>query len=203
MIMVYDFLQLFKTYDKNIYNQAYFKFTACPVCPAIGRFKMYGSYRRYAIFFIDNEMTHEFIDIKRILCLSCGTTHAVVPGDLIPYKVISLFVFIFILVSFYLKKKPVLQTVKRWSLSFQFIYCVIHTFNTYINHIRQYLREIYPETIPLNIDINSVLAIIKEQSIKFQSGYIKFNRKPCFMCKFIDRTGIPPVGLFVAKHVAT
>jgi len=201
--MVYDFHQICKTYDKNIYNREYFKGTPCPACPAVGRFKMHGSYWRYAIYFEDDEIIHILMEIKRIICVSCRTTHAVLPGDIIPYKALSLYVFIFILVSFYLRKKPVLEIAKKLDFSFQLIYSVMRVFQTHINNIRQYIREMSSEDIPDIFDVCSVLTLIKKPYTKFQYGYIVANRRPCFMCKFFNRRGAPPIGISAPRGAAT
>jgi hypothetical protein len=86
---------------------------------------MYGSYSRYAIYFDGDEIKCVQMEIKRIICLSCKTTHAVMPGDIIPYMALTLFVIICVLVSFYLKETPVLKLADRWHFSFQIIYIVI------------------------------------------------------------------------------
>ena len=202
-IMIYDFLQICKTYDKNVYSREYFKATPCPACPAVGRFNMHGSYWRYAIYFENGEVIHRLLEVKRIICVSCRTTHAVLPGDIIPYKALSLFVFVFILVLFYLRKVPVLEIAKRWDFSFQFIYSVIRAFLLYMNSIRQYVREVSPEEVPDVFDACGVLAFVKKSYTKFQSGYIETNRRPCFMCKFFNRGGAPPVGIHAPRGAAT
>lgn len=193
-IMVYDFHQTCKTYEKNVYNREYFKTTPCPACPAIGRFKMHGSYWRNAIYFENQEIICKRMEIKRIRCASCRTTHAVLPGDIIPYKTLSLFVFIFILALFYIRKIPVLKIMKVWDFSFQFLYSVVRVFQMHINHIKQYFRETSPEDVPADLGDGGTLALIKKPYIKFQSDYIKINRRPCFMCKFFNGKGAPPIG---------
>ena len=201
--MVYDFLQTCKTYDKNIYNREYFKTTPCPECHAVGRFNMHGSYRRYATYLEGDTIIHKLMEIKRIICVSCGTTHAVLPGDIIPYKEISLYVLIFILVLFYLKKIPALIIADEWSLSFQFIYSIIRAFQRHMNSIRQYIREVSPEDIPAVFDACAVLTLIKKPYIKFQFDFLKINRKPCFMCKFFNKRGSPPIGFHAPMRAAT
>jgi hypothetical protein len=202
--MIYDFFQICKTYDKDIFNREYFKATPCPACPAVGRFKMHGCYRRYAMFFGDDEIIiFRQMEIKRIRCISCKTTHAVLPGDIIPYVALSLFVFIFILILFYIRKVPVLEIAREWDFSFQFIYSVMHAFQVHLNNIRQYLREISPEDIPPVFDACGILVLIKKPYTDFQSGYVEINRRPCFMCKFFDRRGAPPIGIHAPRGAAT
>ena len=203
--MVYDFQRICKTYDIKIYNKEYFKFTACPApkCGAIGKFKMHGSYFRHALYFLKGKIIHKYMEIKRIRCKSCKTTHAVMPRDIIPYNTITFFIFICILVLFYVKGVSVLKIVKIRDFSFQFIYTVINTFKTHENNIRQYIRERFPESTPPDFDAKYILELIRKPHIRFQFNYIKMNHHPCFMCKFFDRRGAPPVGLCTPIGVAT
>jgi hypothetical protein len=180
-------------------------FTVCPVpeCGAIGRFKMHGSYFRHALYFFKGKIIHEYMEIKRIRCKSCKTTHAVMPRDIIPYKTITLFILICILALFYVKGVSVLTIEKAQSFSFQYIYTVINTFKTHENNIRQYIRERFPESTPPDFNENYIINLIRKPHIRFQFFYIKMNHQPCFMCKFFDRKGTPPVGIYVPAGTAT
>ena len=194
--MVYDFLKTCKTYEKKKYTKKYFINTPCPKCPAIGRYNLHGSYHRWAFYFDNDKLIIKYMDIKRILCISCKSTHAVMPGDIIPYTTLTLFVFIYILASIYLKKISVLQIARVRNFSFQFIYYVIGVFCLHINNIRQYIREVYPGTTPPTINEFYIINFIKKQLMEFQYDYIKLNRRPCFMCKFFGSAGAPPVGIY-------
>jgi hypothetical protein len=193
--MVYDFLHTCKTYSRDFYKKDYFKKTPCPACPSVGRFKLHGSYSRHAMFFDSDIIVYMQLEIKRIRCKSCKTTHAVMPGDIIPYKQLTFFVLMFILVSIYLKKKPVLMIAHIKKLSFQFIYCCVIVFFMHINRIHQYYKERAPTDTSADTDPESVVKLIRNPYLKFQSGYIKLNRRPCFMSKFFNGKGAPPVGL--------
>ena len=67
----------------------------CDKCGSIGNFKKHGKYTRFLIQLLKTEK----IKIKRVKCVSCGTTHALIPKDVIPYKqyAISLVVILFIM----------------------------------------------------------------------------------------------------------
>ena len=202
--MVYDFNQTCKTYDKTFYTRAYFEFTPCPACPAVGRFSLHGSYERNIIYFDDGEIVCRLMEIKRVKCASCKATHAVMPGDIIPYKILSLFVFVHILVSFFLEKASVLKMAGAWDFSFQFIYSVIHAFHRHANNIRQYIREVSCELAPSAIDACGILDFITNKSgAGFQAGYTRLNRRPCFMGKFFCRAGAPPIGIYSQPRLAT
>lgn len=195
--MIYDFSQVCKTYKKNFYTADFFTDTSCPKCGAIGRFKLYGSYARYIIYFSDFKVVNTAIDIKRIMCKSCKTTHAVLPGDIIAYELLSLFVFLFVLISFHIKKVPVLRMASKLHFSFQFIYATLNTFVVFVNSIHQFFKETSPgDTSSISTSFK-VLELIKLYNpyTQFQYNYIKLNKRPCFMCKFFTGGKHPPVGI--------
>jgi hypothetical protein len=192
--MVFDFSKICKTYKAKTYKKSDFEATRCPKCPAIGRFKLYGSYHRHVLYFVEQELMHEYIEIKRIMCLSCKTTHAVMPGDIIPYMLLSLFILLFILNKFYTDKAPVLKTAAQWDFSFQFIYYSLTVYQIHATRIYQYFRESTKEAIQANLDDAGIISLIKKPYVDFQSGYIELNRRPCFMCKFFYGNKAPPIG---------
>jgi hypothetical protein len=192
--MVYDFSKVCNTYDPKTYNRSDFAATHCPKCPAIGRFNLHGSYHRHVLSFNTRELVHKYIEIKRIMCLSCKTTHAVMPGDIIPYKLLSLIVVLFVLSLLYSAKMPVLKIAVEWGFSFQFIYSTLAAFCKHVPSIYQHFKELSRGTIRLDLDDAGVLSLIREPIIGFQSGYIEFNKRPCFMCKFFNSAKAPPVG---------
>jgi len=193
--MIYDFSRICKTYDKNIYTKNSFAGTSCPKCYALGRFNLHGSYSRHVIYFEEKQLVHRLIEIKRIKCKSCDTTHAVLPGDIIAYKLLSLFVVLSILFNFYLKKIPVLEIAAKLDFSFQFIYSCLHTFVRHVNAIHQYFRQMCPNETPTSVELLGVLVMIRSPYRVFQCNFIRLNGRPCFMCKFHKSATGPPIGI--------
>lgn len=193
--MIIDFTQRINTYNKEIYTRDYFTETPCPKCPAIGRFNLHGSYQRFIVYFNEAELIQEMIDIKRVRCKSCKSTHAVMPGDLIPYKMLSYFVLLYILIVCLVEKKPALKIAKALGFSFQFIYSCFFAFRLHRNRIHQYFTETLFPAPSVSIGSDDIITLIKKPYIKFQFGYTKLNIRPCFMCKYFDRPGAPPIGL--------
>jgi hypothetical protein len=195
-IMIIDFSQNCNTYDKRIYQRESFSDTLCPKCPAIGRFKLFGSYQRYVVYFAGEELIYELIDIKRIMCKSCKSTHAVMPGDLIPYKLLSLAVIMLFLTAHIVEETPVLRIANEYGLSFQIIWLCLSAFYLFKNRIHQYFKEISSADTPLITDCKNIIGLIIKPYIIFQRGYVMLNRRPCFMSKFLDGVGAPPIGLY-------
>ena len=201
--MIIDFSKTCNTYDKNSYTKKSFANTSCPKCPAIGKFNLHGSYQRYILYFDEKHLVYDLIDIKRVRCRSCKSTHAVMPGDLIPYKLLSLFVVIYILYSCLVEKVPVLKVAEQNGFSFQFIYSCLIAFSLYKNRIHLYFMETSPADTPHEKSYEKVVSLIKKPYLKFQSGFTKHNHRPCFMCKFFNSTDGPPIGIHALWQAAT
>jgi hypothetical protein len=125
------------------------------------------------------------------------------PGDIIPYKALTLLVLILVLAKAYLKKMPVLKIARRWDISFQLIYLAVCVFKRHLSNIRQYIREKFPYSARPNPSIEDTVALVRELRGEFQPGYIRASRRPCFMCKFLGKAGSPPVGIYAPIGAAT
>jgi len=196
-IMIYDFSKKSNTYSAKSYKKSDFAATRCPECHTIGQFNLHGSYHRYIIYFVKLEFICDYIEIKRIRCLSCGTTHAVMPGDIIPYKLLSFFVILYILSLYYKEKFSVLKIAAILRFSFQFIYSSLSAFRLHSSYIYQYFWKLSNGSIKTWLDDADTLSLIQEPYMGFQSGYIESNRRPCFMSKFFNKATGPPSGVFI------
>ena len=56
----------------------------CPKCKTVGLFHRHAVYSRYLF-----NNTEEYITIQRVRCESCGSTHALLPDIIIPYRYFS------------------------------------------------------------------------------------------------------------------
>ena len=57
----------------------------CPKCGARGRFAPHGRYKRNLVTLIFDIPFDTIIEIKRVRCRSCKSTHAIIPFDVVPY----------------------------------------------------------------------------------------------------------------------
>ena len=69
---------------KNIIQSLNFDELSCPKCNSKG-LRVHASYSRYVDFF---KRSHK-ITIQRLRCPECGSTHAVLIEDMIPYSIAS------------------------------------------------------------------------------------------------------------------
>lgn len=72
-----------ESYDNDIKNIDYSKIKC--TCNSTGNLHKHATYHRFLI--IDNDDI--LLEITRIKCDSCGCTHALLPGIIIPYRILS------------------------------------------------------------------------------------------------------------------
>lgn len=199
--MIYDYTHNCKTYDAKSYTKSFFDKTRCPKCRAIGRFNLHGSYERHVAYFNAGKLVYTLIKIKRVMCKSCGTTHAVLPIDIIAYRLLSLFVMMSIFFGLYIKKIPILQIAAKLQLSFQFVYSCRDAFSRYINLIHQFFKQTSPRQTAIMAEPNRLLPLMREAAL-FQRSFIKMNQRPCFMCKFFAYGSGPPIGILTSPYAS-
>lgn len=75
-------------YDNNRYlediRRINYLLLVCPKCKTVGLFHNHAVYDRYLL-----NSTEEYITVQRIRCESCGSTHALLPDIIIPYRYFS------------------------------------------------------------------------------------------------------------------
>ena len=79
---------------KNIIQSLNFDELSCPKCNSKG-LRVHASYSRYVDFF---KRSHK-ITIQRLRCPECGSTHAILIEDMIPYSIASYDLIIDVLVG--------------------------------------------------------------------------------------------------------
>lgn len=83
--------------DKNSYIQSLMPDTTdidrniCPCCHAKNKLIKYGKYERNLSILEDNDVNNYRISVQRVMCKSCGHTHALLPNFIVPYKIMALF----------------------------------------------------------------------------------------------------------------
>lgn len=128
-IMIINFSVNFKEYEEKILNNYSTLTYICPKCGAKHYFIRHGSYTRNFCFINnDGSMCEEKICILRLKCTSCGSTHAVLPNDIVPYCIYSYSTMLNILIRHYINKESVLSICVDLSISFQLIYSFISRF---------------------------------------------------------------------------
>lgn len=70
---------------RNVAPDGNLRGRACPSCGCPGNFTRHGSYER----FLRTEDGERRIRVRRVVCRSCGATHALLPPGVVPYRLHS------------------------------------------------------------------------------------------------------------------
>ena len=186
--MIIDFCNTCNSYDKNNYKKNSFLETECPKCKVVGLFDKHAYYLRNMIFFCGENLYERQKEILRVICKSCNSTHAVLPYDIVPYKLVSSICIIKLLIMIFIKMlsyEKVLLSIGIVSLRLISIYK--KKFLKYINEIANLLRNIkkeIPPKISPQIILNQITSIKYKRFLKM---YIQYNGKVFFMEKMQNK----------------
>jgi transposase-like protein len=94
----------------------------CPCCGAHGKLVPYGDYSRYVVSVEDNMAKACSVNIKRFKCKSCRRTHALLPGNLVPYSQYSLHFMLAVLAAYYRRKTNVATICAQFNIAVSTLY---------------------------------------------------------------------------------
>jgi len=96
--------------------------TSCPKCGAVGKFSAYGSYDRGHVTYSDDEIFDSRIRPRRVKCLSCGATHALLPDTLTPYSPYTLRFKLLVLIAYFNRDTSVVNICGRFGIAVSTLY---------------------------------------------------------------------------------
>jgi Domain of unknown function (DUF6431) len=138
--MIIDFSVSYKDYSKKILNYYGIWEYECPVCKAKRQWNRHASYSRYLLFLEENMFLEEELAVLRLLCKSCGHTHAVLPQECIPFQLYSIYSVATVLHSFY-QTDSCKKVCDSFQIPWQLLYLFIRTLDTYLASIELLLRK--------------------------------------------------------------
>jgi len=100
----------------------------CPKCRAKNSMIRHAYYNRNVILIVDEVLEYSTLNILRVKCKSCKSTHAILPGDIIPYKQFDYLSFMAILEEYFSNGKSGYELSRKFNVSFQLLYSFINTF---------------------------------------------------------------------------
>ena len=89
----------------------------CPICKSRGNCRIHAYYNRSVIDFIYGRKVKSSLCVQRLVCGSCGHTHAVLPDVLIPYASYSLMFILRVLGEFFLGTTSIEALCEKFSIT--------------------------------------------------------------------------------------
>jgi len=137
--MIIDFCHSFKDYNEILQFYGIWEYS-CPVCGAKHRFHRHASYTRYLTLWDGDCLREECLQILRLQCGSCQTTHAILTMDMIPFCIYSVQTFLEMTARCLDEDGSVPKTEARTGASFQLLYRFLAIFLEYRERILLFLR---------------------------------------------------------------
>jgi len=180
--------------DNQLKNKKYFEIIGssnlskydCPKCGAKASMTRHAYYKRNVISIINAVMIYTILKILRVKCTSCGSTHAILPSDIIPYKQFDYLSFITILENYFYDAQSGYELSTKFNVSFQTIYSFINTFlifkdSTFVTlRIMEIIEKLFSK------EPSKLVRCLKEEIgfTNFTSHFQSINHWPYLMTKY-------------------
>lgn len=120
----------------------------CPNCGAKHpTWAYHDSYERCLISYENNSIITDTIDITRIICSSCKSTHAILPEVIIPFRSYSLLFVLSALKDYFTKGITVAALCDKYQISLSTLYEWKHLFDTHKKLWLGILEDIYQKSL--------------------------------------------------------
>ena len=179
--MIIEFRLFSKDYKEKILNCYHsFEYT-CPKCGAKARFHRHGTYLRSITHLSkDGYIVFETLEILRLKCFSCNSTHSILPGDIIPFQVYSLPVVLFLCKKIIINKDSIRNTERKTKCTIQTIYQKLNLLKRSLTLIEFYLRQMSLYTATVSVPLAQALTLLLLPTMKF-SSYFHCHGHPVFL----------------------
>jgi transcription elongation factor Elf1 len=128
--MIIDFNVNYNNYNERVLNN-YLLFTyKCPKCGAKHSCIRHASYERNICFInADHNIISKKMNILRVKCNSCKSTHAILPNDIIPYCIYSFSFILSVLKDYYIDNDKISDICSNYSIiisAYLYFYIKVH-----------------------------------------------------------------------------
>lgn len=103
----------------------------CPHCKSTGNCVRHASYERGFVSFEQGKVVFRRLCILRVICSSCGRTHAILPDVIIPYGTYSLTFILKLMREYYWGPMTIEQLCDRFLISISTFYRLKHTYRSH------------------------------------------------------------------------
>jgi transposase-like protein len=129
MLRLFDTLcksVLEKLSDKAVFQEATDSYRyhseQCPTCGTKGKLAPYGDYSRNLVSHDGEEVLESRVSTLRFECVSCGTTHALLPDIVVPYSPYSLRFMLTVLLAYFERDTTVLAVCASYNIAISTLY---------------------------------------------------------------------------------
>lgn len=142
--MIIDFTHFFKNYDEILNFYGIWDYE-CPNPKCRARqhpMRRHAKYKRSLVLWdaATCQLKEERMEILRLKCCSCGTTHAVLTMDIIPFFAYSIQAFLVLVSKCTERGGSVVRTQKETGISFQLLYRFLQIFHEHTEKLMLLLR---------------------------------------------------------------
>jgi hypothetical protein len=123
------------------------------------------------------------LDVYRVKCKSCNTTHAILPGDVVPYRRFSLLTMLAIVKVMYHREHPIEKTANHLQLSWQYMLALLKQWVSHLHGMALLMRAVYQERINELVTGASqrVNSFVCGHRDSFPQAYQRENKKTIFI----------------------
>lgn len=114
----------------------------CPVCHSAGNLRVHCYYKRTLTDFIAGQTVSHEITVMRVVCDSCGSTHAILPDFIIPYCSYSLFFILRVLGEYFFHLRTIEKLCERFSITVKQLYRWISLWNSHKSQWLGFLADL-------------------------------------------------------------
>lgn len=160
--MIIDFLHTCNTYHEILQFYGVWNY-CCPKCHAKHSLHRHATYRRYLLTFDHDTIESSRLEILRLKCSSCGTTHAILTSDMIPFLVYSYSCILTLLENVCGQKSSVCRAQYKTGISYQTLYRFFLLLREYCAKISLLLRSHTVWNKENNPDVSQIPSLLLEQ----------------------------------------
>ena len=183
--MIIDYTRKCNTNDAVTDEE--FKEFKCPECHAHD-IEYYSTYGRWALTLESDgpgrlKLQATWITIYRGKCDSCGKTHAILPGDIIPYKQYTLDTVVTILTYVLSDKLTVACVEKLLGIPHQVIYGILKQWSAMLIKVALLLRDTFKlyDITGTQWDSLTILRFMIENLHRVPQAFLRYYKWPMFM----------------------
>lgn len=193
-----------KDYWQAIERSQLYPTLSCPECGAQGTLTRHGMYGRNLLVFELGDLEWIKINLVRVSCPSCGSTHALLPADLVAYCQYSYEVLIYLFARILLEGASVPQVAKAHAFPIWSIYLILRRYEQSLARVGLLLYEMGLEPVgqqPFSDKAACIEQIRKYGLNRFQHRYFQYNHHYLWQTRFHNR-GSPPVAMGWCRNTA-